>query len=79
MLWKTKYLYGQNILVQGFRMRKLQIKELCNTSNTKFEIYFKAEKKVTLSQVNEYTTSMTFVHIFVYVLSTRLLIFMLWL
>ena len=60
---------------KSFTMRKLQIKELCRTSDTNLKTYFKEEIKVTLSQAYESTTFVNLVHISVYVFCTRLLIF----
>jgi len=60
---------------ESFTMRKLQIKELCRTSDANLKMYFKEEIKVTLSQAYEYITFVTFIHISVYMFCTRLLIF----
>jgi len=60
---------------ERFMMRKLQIKEMCRTSDTNLKMYFKEEITVTLKQAYESTTFVTLVHISVYVFCTRLLIF----
>ena len=62
---------------ENFTLKKLQIKELCRTSDRNLKIYLKEEIKLTLSQAHEYTTFVTFVHISVFMFHTRLLIFLL--
>jgi len=44
---------------ESFTIRKLQIKEICRTSDTNLKMYFKEEIQVTLSRAYESTTFAT--------------------